>query len=576
MSFFGRTIAIDTETTGLERTDKPFLIIIDTPDEPTHLVDIRNGVGDSQLSLINNILRNANTVAFQNAKFDLSMLKRVGIEMPPHLLLLDDTSLARQQRNDHLQYSLDAQASRILGVGKDERVKALIKASPDEYMETRTTRTGDAYTVPRYDWINPTVMNEYAARDAQLTRQLCMEYTKDMTEVDQYLATLEGNLIRVCLDIEERGIQLNIPYTIEAWNHEQSILDKLLISFKDATGVDYVNSGKSIQKVLEFVLPITDKGNPSATDEVLAIVEKIGSDMDKSIASLIREIRYYDKRITTYYKSYIDLHHEGVIHPRMWISGTRTGRFSYSDPNLQNVPKEEKSVDPFVVRGCFKPRDGHIFVSMDYSQMEYRMMAAYAGEHAIIEAVNNGADFHQATADLFGVDRKMAKTLNFAILYGAGGEKLASMLGISEHEAAALKIKYFMALPRVERLVDKVISQGKRTGYITNWMGRRLYATRDFCYALPNHLIQSGGADVVKVAMLRIHQQFPEVPMVLQVHDQLVFEVKPEHFDKLQKIKEIMESVLPPINNIKLTVDVSWSDVSLAERDMKKGMPYES
>ena len=192
MSFFGRTIAIDTETTGLERTDKPFLIIIDTPDEPTHLIDIRDGVSEESRNLINDILLSARTVVFQNAKFDLSMLKRVGIEMPPHLLLLDDTSLARQQRNDHLQYSLDAQASRILGVGKDDRVKALIKANPDEYTETRTTRTGDAYTVPRYDWINPTVMNEYAARDAQLTRQLCMEYTKDMTEVDQYLATLEG------------------------------------------------------------------------------------------------------------------------------------------------------------------------------------------------------------------------------------------------------------------------------------------------------------------------------------------------------------------------------------------------
>lgn len=239
---------------------------------------------------------------------------------------------------------------------------------------------------------------------------------------------------------------------------------------------------------------------------------------------------------------------------------------------MQNVPKEEDSTEPYVVRGCFVPRPGHVFVSMDYSQMEYRMMAAYANEVSIIERVMKGEDFHQVTADLFGVTRKTAKTLNFAILYGAGEEKLAFMLGVAREEARRLKLKYFMALPRVEKLIDDVIRTGKSRGYVKNWLGRKMRAEFFFAYALPNHLIQGGGADVVKTAMIRIDKEFPDVKMVLQVHDQLVFDMTPDQYVHIPRIKEIMESVWT-MNGMKLEVDVSWSARSFAERDMTKGLP---
>jgi DNA polymerase-1 len=147
------------------------------------------------------------------------------------------------------------------------------------------------------------------------------------------------------------------------------------------------------------------------------------------------------------------------------------------------------------------------------------------------------------------------------------------MLGTTKHEASRLRDRYFMALPNVERLIDDVISTGKSRGFVQNWYGRKMYAQKEFCYALPNHLIQGGGADVVKLAMIEIEKELrgSDIHMVLQVHDQLVFEY-PTGMDntKLKRVKEIMENTYVPRNGMKLTVDISESTTSLAERSMVK------
>ena len=341
-------------------------------------------------------------------------------------------------------------------------------------------------------------------------------------------------------------------------------------------GCEFTDSAKAIQKHLSYQLPLTDANNPSLTDDVIDYILSAGgtTPRDSTILGLVREIRWFKKRINTYYESYLNRKDaSGIIHPTMWQAGTRTGRFSYSDPNLQNMPKEEDSEEPFVVRGCFKPRDGYSFISLDYSQMEYRMLADYANEKDVIRRVMEGADFHQVTADMFGVSRKQAKTINFACLYGAGVDKLSTMLGTTKHEASRLRDRYFMALPNVERLIDDVISTGRSRGFVQNWYGRKMYAQKEFCYALPNHLIQGGGADVVKLAMIEVEKELrgSDIHMVLQVHDQLVFEY-PTGMDntKLKRVKEIMENTYVPRNGMKLTVDISESTTSLAERSMVK------
>lgn len=153
-------------------------------------------------------------------------------------------------------------------------------------------------------------------------------------------------------------------------------------------------------------------------------------------------------------------------------------------------------------------------------------------------------------------------------LYGAGVDKLAQMLKVSKVQAQRFKDQYFMRLPRVERFIDEVIRRGRSRGYVYNWAGRPLYAEREFCYALPNHLIQGGGADVVKRAMVDIGK---DAPMLLQIHDQLIFEVNDGEEDQfIPEWKAKMENAFPAMNGMSLKVDVTKSRVSLAEKDMQK------
>lgn len=555
-----QTLAVDTETTGLEERDVPFALITATTHD-TFYFDER--VLPSFWANVAPLLADTSkTFVFQNAKFDMRMLATKGL--PIHGSVVDIAIASRLLRNDQLVHSLDAQAKRLLGQEKDTTVAKYIKDF--DLYETRTYPLGGTYKVPRYDRVPIEIMETYAQKDARLTFDLYELYMSRLDVDSLRVWNNENDLIKVFYKMERRGLLLNQEYTVAAREHEQVRLDTFKALYKSFTGVGFVNSAKSIQKALDIQLPTTAAGNPSLTDDV---IEEL---MDRGIRAkelgFVRNIRTHDKRISTYYDNYLNFHSNGIIHPTMWQAGTRTGRISYSDPNLQNVPKEEDSEDRYVVRGCFMPRPGRRYVSFDYKQMEYRMAAAYANERTAIDAVMGGADFHQATADLVGITRKQAKTLNFAILYGAGDEKVAKMLGVSLQEARRLRLKYFMALHKIEKLIDDVISKGRGRGYVVNWFGRRLYADKEFAYALPNHLIQGGGADVVKVAMNRIDEEFPSLWMVLQVHDQLVFEMTDEELAHIPRIKQIMESVWTK-NGMVLEVDVSWSDKSLAERDMQ-------
>ena len=556
-------IAIDTETTGLEETDRPFCATISGKDFNIYTED---------RDMVSKLLDTSDLVFAQNAKFDARMLSHWGVNMFTKPVY-DTNIMARIIRNDYLKYSLADQAKRI-GLTKSTEVDAEIKKH--KLYETRRNFFGEEYKTPRYDRVDREILKRYALLDSELTYKLGMNYLERMDTRDKQVMLMESTLTPVCYGMERRGLQLNVDYTIKAYHYEKQLLESKLAIINSMLGCEFTDSAKAIQKHLSYQLPLTDANNQSLTDDVIDYILSAGgtTPRDSTILGLVREIRWFKKRINTYYESYLNRKDtSGIIHPTMWQAGTRTGRFSYSDPNLQNMPKEEDSEEPFVIRGCFKPRDGYSFISLDYSQMEYRMLADYANEKDVIRRVMEGADFHQVTADMFGVSRKQAKTINFACLYGAGVDKLSTMLGTTKHEASRLRDRYFMALPNVERLIDDVISTGKSRGFVQNWYGRKMYAQKEFCYALPNHLIQGGGADVVKLAMVEIEKELrgSDIHMVLQVHDQLVFEY-PTGMDntKLKRVKEIMENTYVPRNGMKLTVDISESTTSLAERSMVK------
>lgn len=559
-------LAADTETTGLSETDVPFAVIIASPQREYYFRP-DNRECPLWACLYDIFAQPGTTWIFQNAKFDMRMLSTRNIDIPGPVI--DIAIAARILDNSHMSYSLSAQAKRAgLQDKKDDEIKAHIKMH--NYYEERTDFFGKVEAHPRYDWVDHDLMEQYACTDARLTFDLYQHYSSLLDSSDRAVLQNEMELTKVCYYMERHGVRLDKMYALQAFHAERHQVETLKQRYMEHTGRAYTNSAKSIGACISARLPLTEEGNPSLTDDV--VEDLLGSDIpqkDKDILEVVRSIRFFDKRTTTYYASYLNkVDRVSRIHPTMWQAGTRTGRFSYSDPNLQNIPKEDDA--EYKVRRCFIPTPGNILLSYDYSQMEYRMMAAYANEKHVIKEVMNGADFHQTTADLLGIPRKQAKTLNFAILYGAGIGKIANMLDCAPAEAKRLKTKYFLGLPRVESLVDSIIRTGRSRGYVSNWLGRKLRAEYDTAYALPNHLIQGGGADVVKRAMVQLYKAELHNGLCLQIHDQLVWDV-PREWAKAyhQEIKEILENIWT-MNNMKLVVDMSWSDKSLAEEDMTK------
>lgn len=563
-------LALDTETTGLARFDTPFLIILADKNEeylfPIQLLSTTIPIQD--LKWFFDLPRRW---IFQNAKFDMSMLKRVGLPLSGEMI--DDAMVARVINNSYMKYSLDEQAKRE-GLGGKDLIKNYIKEH--DLWEVRLSKLGHKEKVPQFYKVPEEILYPYAAKDARLTYDLFQIY-KSKARVkdgnDHVVINNEKTVTKVCFDMEEIGIKVDLDYTTKARQYELDLLTKAKNEFHASCGQPYENKKNLLVPLFRAAgetIKQTAKGNDQLTDKDL-------DSFSSPLANIVQRIRGHEKLISTYFDNYIDMaDDDGIIHPTMWQAGTTTGRFSYSNPNLQNLPREKKTDKPYLVRGCFVPRPGYTFISMDYSQQEYRLMLAHANEKKMIEAVMAGADVHQATADLVKIDRDPAKTVNFAVLYGAGPAKLALMLGISVKAARDLINLYFDKLPMVERFIKSIQRTATDRGEVFNWFGRRLMFEREFCYAAPNHFIQSGGADVIKIAMADMYNKKlfdSELRPVVQVHDQLIYETRSTGFDRLDFVVKSMEDAYPGLNGMKLKVDVAWSDKSMSNRDLQKGFP---
>jgi DNA polymerase-1 len=321
-----------------------------------------------------------------------------------------------------------------------------------------------------------------------------------------------------------------------------------------------VDSNKNLKKLFEDLgvktYEVTDLGNPSFTDTSLRKTKH-------PLAELILKYREAYKLANTYYRGF--LYHadiNDIIHTNMKQSGTETGRFSFSQPNLQNVSGDLN------VRKCFVARDNYSFVEMDYKAFEYRMLCEYAKETELSKRIMTGEDVHTVTAQMVGVERHVAKSLNFACIFGAGPGRISEMLGISIDEARKFRQKYFQALPKIESFIRTCSDVAKQRGFIFNWLGRRSYIDSDFSYKATNSLIQGSCADIVKVAMNQCadYLKYSKSRMLIQVHDSILFEIHDDEKRVVPKLKEIMENAYQG-KNIKMEVDVSdfgknWAEIS--------------
>ncbi|GIV33817.1 MAG: hypothetical protein KatS3mg031_1352 [Chitinophagales bacterium] len=392
---------------------------------------------------------------------------------------------------------------------------------------------------------------------------------------------VEIPLIRVLADMEFEGIALDVPflerYSAEMEKDIQKLKDEI---FREAGCEFNLESPKQLGEVLFEKMKIpyegkkTKTGQYSTGEEILTSIQK-----EYPIAGKILEYRGLVKLKSTYVDALPQHVHPRThrVHTTFNQAVAATGRLSSTNPNLQNIPiKTERGSE---IRKAFIPRDRqHVLLSADYSQIELRLVAAMSKDENLLQAFKDGLDVHAATASrLYNVPLEMvtremrsnAKMVNFGLMYGMSAFGLAQRTGMTRSEAAAIIQQYFTQFPGIKRFMDEAIEKARKQGYAETIMGRRRYlpdinsknaTVRGFAERNAiNTPIQGSAADMIKIAMIRIHRQFEKKKlrskMILQIHDELVFDVRKEEVEEARAIiEEHMKNAL--LLEVPIVVDI--------------------
>jgi DNA polymerase-1 len=566
-------LGFDTETYGVGHRDKMFSMQIATNDNAYYFNfkkgQLKYGILDELADMFHD---RDKTWFIANAKFDMHKLRNHAYELEGTVHCTQ--AIERMLYNQYMRYGLDACLKRR-GRAKVDAVEKYIVENKLYTMETQLGRKKRIKN-KHYDKVPDEIMIPYALSDAREVRFLGLDQMREIQEQDLLEnAEIEYNLTKTAFHMERRGIKVDVDYAKKCKQEEEDKLEAQVNEVSVFAGEEFKNGPKWLASAFDKLdqpyqrSPRT--GNPIFDKHAL---EK----MTSPIANMVKDIRKTEKYIGTYYSAYIALEEEGMIYATVNQAGTDTGRLSYRDPNLQQVPKEEDfPKGSRQVRKCFVPEEDYCLTMIDYDQQEFRLMLDYAGETQLIRKIlDHGECVHQATADMVGVSRKAAKTLNFGLLYGMGTEKLAQALKITVPEAKEYKSMYFGRLPKVLRLIDEIISAAKYRGYIKTWTGRKLYfPDPEFAYKAPNHLIQGGCGDIAKIAMYRCEQDLIQArsKLLVQVHDELLFKFHKNELDLVRGVHDIMEKVYTPFNGMRLTCGVDHSWVSWGKQDVVEGYP---
>jgi len=380
--------------------------------------------------------------------------------------------------------------------------------------------------------------------------------------------------------MERNGIKLNqnTLKTISAKLREEIIgLEKEIF---ELAGTEFnISSPRQLGDILFLKLKLDDKARVTKTKQFVTNEEILQRLTGRHpIVGKVLEYRGLKKLLSTYLEPLPQMVNKrtGRIHTSFRQAVAATGRLSSDNPNLQNIPvRDERGRE---IRKAFVPEEGNIFLSVDYSQIELRLMAHLSQDGNMIADFLSGSDIHAATASkIFGVAiddvtremRSRAKTANFGIIYGISSFGLSERLTIGRKEAKELIDGYFNSYPGVKRYMDESIRKAREKGYVTTMFGRRRYL-RDILSRNQvvrgnaernaiNAPLQGSAADVIKIAMVRIHEKMHKErlksKMILQVHDELIFEVIP---DELEKLKEMVIYEMTHAVNIDIPLKVDW------------------
>jgi len=506
----------------------------------------------------------------QNGKFDIAVLRSMGINVENFYF---DTMLA--------SYVIDPDQKH----GMDELSEKYLKYKPIPLSDLIGTKKDPSKIFE----VDLNALSDYSAEDSDITYRLyeVLKLELEKNNINKIAFDVEFPLAPVLEEMERQGVKIDVDALKSLSNDLQILLDNYSQKIIELAGENFnINSPQQLQKILFDKLNLkTGKKTKTGFSTDARSLEALKGEHE--IIDVILDFRQVSKLKSTYADSLPNLIHKktGRLHTSFNQTVASTGRLSSNDPNLQNIPiRTELGKE---IRKAFVPRNkNYVLISADYSQIELRILASICKDNGLITAFKNGEDIHRSTAALvFMVKpeevtpemRRKAKEVNFGILYGIGPFGLKSRLGVTQNHAKEIIDTYFHTFKNVKNYIDDSILKAKEKGFAETLLGRRRFlkninsnnrVVRQFEERVAiNMPIQGTAADMIKIAMINIHNKLNKIKsktrMVLQVHDELLFDAhKDEVDDLIPIIKELMENALPmevPII-VEIGVGDNWLD----------------
>jgi DNA polymerase-1 len=499
----------------------------------------------------------------QNLKYDLAILHNYGVEIRGAMF---DTMIAHFLLQPDMRHNMNVMAEAYLNYAPVS-IEELIGKRGKEQKSMRDVAVAE--------------IAEYAAEDADITLQLRNVFDKmiDRSSLRKLFEEVEMPLVKVLAHMEAEGINLDRNVLKELSDSLATDIVAVEKEIQEMAGRPFnVSSPKQVGEILFEVLKITDNPAKTKTGQYTTSEDVLSKLENKH--GIVRRILDY-RELVKLKNTYVDVlpsminPKTGRIHTSFNQVVAVTGRLSSDNPNLQNIPiRTERGRE---IRKAFIPRDKNfLLLSADYSQIELRIIAELSGDPGMLEAFSSGEDIHASTAArVYGVAlkdvtsdmRRNAKMVNFGIIYGISAFGLADRLNISRTEAKSIIDNYFSQYPKIKEYMDKSIQGAKNKGYVETILGRRRYlrdinsgnaTVRGFAERNAiNAPIQGSAADMIKVAMIHIHNDLlasgMQSKMLLQVHDELVFDA---HVKELEPLKKMVEHRMKTALPLKVPVEI--------------------
>ena len=523
------------------------------------------------------------TKIFHNAMYDVCWIRKLGIKI--NGLVVDTMIAASLIDENRFKYYLNSLSWDYLGFGKSE--VALNEAAKSRGLDPKA----DLWQLPAME------VGAYAEKDAELTLELWQVFKKEIIYQDvESIFNLETDLFPCLVDMRFLGVRVDVERAHKLKQDLQYQENLLLSQIKKESNIDVqIWAARSIAKVFDKLKLPYDR---TVKTQAPSFTKNFLQEHPHPVVKQIAQAREINKAHTTFIDTIIKYEHKERIHAeinqiRSDAGGTVTGRFSYNNPNLQQLPARNKDLGP-MIRSLFLPEEKCHWGCFDYSQQEPRLVVHYAALHKfptvydVVDAyeTDSSTDFHQTVADMAKIPRSQAKTINLGLFYGMGKAKLQAELGVSKDKAAELFDQYHAKVPFVKQLMNSASNRAQERGQIRTLLGRlcRFHLwepnqfgmhkamlhedalrehgpgiRRAYTYKALNKLIQGSAADMTKKAMLELYKE--GILAHIQIHDELDLSVESDA--QAKKIIEIMENAvsLEVPNKVDYETGKTWGDI---------------